>query len=89
MTHYENIIRDRTENIGEIQKETLETINEPFLNELQTKALKGMYGQLLKSATEEARKVRLERAQTSEQKLRGRGPQTKRPRTDCDWYVNL
>ena len=87
MTHYENIVRDRTENIGEIQKETLETINEPSLSELQTKALRGTYEQLLKSATEEARKVRPERAQTSEQKLRGKGPQTKRPRTDSDWYI--
>eukprot|EP00731_Ephydatia_muelleri_P033192 Em0026g12a len=49
---------------------SLSRLDATAVNELQTKALKGTYEQLLKSATEEARKVRLERAQTSEQKLR-------------------
>ncbi|KAL5510402.1 hypothetical protein EMCRGX_G005940 [Ephydatia muelleri] len=68
---------------------SLSRLDATAVNELQTKALKGTYEQLLKSATEEARKVRLERAQTSEQKLRGRGPQTKRSRTDSDCVPHL
>ena len=88
IAHYQKIIDERTETIAEVQRQTLETINEPTQSELKTKALKGTYEQLLRSATEDAKKVRLDRVQTSEQKLRGgRGPQTKRLRTDSNGYV--
>lgn len=58
MAHHEKIIKDRTETIREVQKETLQTISEPTLNKLQTKARsleKGTYGQLRKSAIEDTR----------------------------------
>ena len=44
----------------------------------QTKALKGTYEQMLKSATEEAKRIKEERATASERKLRA--PPTKRRR---------
>ena len=89
MAHYQRIIEDRTQTIADVQRQTLETINDHTLTELKTKALKGTYEQLLHSATDDAKMVRLERAQASEEKLRGgvRGPQTKRQRTNNNGYV--
>ena len=46
-------------------------------------AYKGTYELMLKTATEEAKRIKEDRAKTSEKKLSG-GPQTKRPRTDSD-----
>ena len=60
-------IKNRTKTISDIQTDTITILNNPSLNERQTKALKGTYEQMLKLATEEAKQIR---AAASERKLR-------------------
>ena len=57
IAHYQKTIDERTETVADVQRQTLETINEPTLSELKTRALKGRYEQLLRSATEDAKNV--------------------------------
>ena len=79
MRHYEKTIKNRTKTISEIQTDTITILNNPSLNERQTKALMGTYEQMLKSSTEEAKRIKEERATASERKPRA--PPTKRQRT--------
>ena len=79
--HYDKTITDRTSTISETQTETIQLLNDTRLNERQRKGLKGTYELMLKAASDQAKKIKCERDQSSEKKLSD-APPTKRRRLD-------
>ena len=75
--HYDKTITDRTSTISETQTETIQLLNDTRLNERQRKGLKGKYELMLKAASDQAKKIKCERNQSSEKKLSD-APPTKR-----------
>eukprot|EP00731_Ephydatia_muelleri_P013009 Em0007g319a len=67
--------------LGETQTETIQLLNDTRLNERQRKGLKGKYELMLKAASDQAKKIKCERDQSSEKKLSD-APPTKRRRLD-------
>ena len=82
--HYEKTISDRTATIDVTQTDTVTMLNDTRLSERQRKGLKGTYELMLKAASDQAKKIKAERDQSSEKKLSAVPPPTKRRRLDED-----
>ena len=82
--HHKKTIKKSTEAIAETQEAAIKKIADADLNDRQKRAIKLTYDQLIKSATEEAHKVKRERDEASKGKLEERP--AKRQRIESQRY---